>query len=111
MLAMLGNPQEVIGRVMGLAVGTLVKHYGDDMRDARPILVGNVAKNLYAKAIKGDTASMIFFLKTQGGWREKDTAPTVQPIINVNTIAPSPPMSQPDASPAPPLVPDDEPNA
>lgn len=32
--------------------------------------IGSVAKSLYKKAIDGDTASMIFFLKTQAGWRE-----------------------------------------
>lgn len=32
--------------------------------------VGNIAKNLVQKAQNGDTASMIFYLKTQAGWRE-----------------------------------------
>lgn len=32
--------------------------------------IGNVAKNLYQKAIDGDTASACFYLKTRGGWRE-----------------------------------------
>jgi transcriptional regulator with XRE-family HTH domain len=32
--------------------------------------IGAVASNLIDKARKGDTACMIFFLKTQAGWRE-----------------------------------------
>lgn len=32
--------------------------------------IGSVAKSLLAKARSGDTASMIFYLKTQAGWRE-----------------------------------------
>lgn len=32
--------------------------------------IGSVAKSLITKAREGDTASMIFFLKTQAGWRE-----------------------------------------
>ena len=32
--------------------------------------IGSVAQNLVSKARKGDTASMIFFLKTQAGWKE-----------------------------------------
>ena len=32
--------------------------------------IGSVAQSLITKARAGDTASMIFFLKTQGGWRE-----------------------------------------
>ncbi len=33
-------------------------------------VIGSVAQSLITKARAGDTASMIFFLKTQGGWRE-----------------------------------------
>lgn len=32
--------------------------------------IGAIAQGLITKARTGDTASMIFFLKTQGGWRE-----------------------------------------
>lgn len=32
--------------------------------------IGSIAQSLITKARTGDTASMIFFLKTQGGWRE-----------------------------------------
>ena len=34
--------------------------------------IGAIAQSLIAKARGGDTASIIFFLKTQGGWRETD---------------------------------------
>jgi hypothetical protein len=32
--------------------------------------IGAIAQSLISKARAGDTTSMIFFLKTQGGWRE-----------------------------------------
>lgn len=32
--------------------------------------VGSIAQSLIAKARSGNTTAMIFFLKTQGGWRE-----------------------------------------
>ena len=32
--------------------------------------IGSIAQTLIGKARAGDTASMIFYLKTQGGWRE-----------------------------------------
>ena len=32
--------------------------------------IGAIAQGLIAKARSGDTVSMIFYLKTQGGWRE-----------------------------------------
>ena len=34
--------------------------------------IGTVAKGLLKKAQGGDTASAIFYLKTQAGWRETD---------------------------------------
>jgi hypothetical protein len=34
--------------------------------------IGAIARSLIAKARGGDTACMIFFLKTQAGWRETD---------------------------------------
>lgn len=34
--------------------------------------IGTVARGLLQKARDGDTASAIFYLKTQAGWREKD---------------------------------------
>ena len=36
--------------------------------------IGAIAQGLIAKARGGDTASMIFFLKTQAGWRETAAA-------------------------------------
>jgi hypothetical protein len=35
--------------------------------------IGAIAQGLIAKARGGDTASMIFYLKTQAGWRETTT--------------------------------------
>ena len=32
--------------------------------------IGSIAQSLITKARNGDTASMIFYLKTQAGWRE-----------------------------------------
>ena len=32
--------------------------------------IGNIAKNLVTKAQSGDNAAMIFYLKTQAGWKE-----------------------------------------
>lgn len=34
--------------------------------------IGAIAQSLITKARSGDTASMIFFLKTQAGWRETE---------------------------------------
>ena len=49
-----------------------------------------VAKSLVSKAREGDTASQIFFLKTQGGWRETTrqeiSGPDGAPIQQTTTL-------------------------
>lgn len=42
-------------------------------KKGRAKAIGGVAKGLLEKARGGDTASAIFYLKTQAGWRENDT--------------------------------------
>ena len=41
-------------------------------------IISEIAQNLITKARQGDLGAMIFFLKTQAGWREKDE---LEPII------------------------------
>ena len=41
-------------------------------KKGRSKAIRDVAKNLVTKARDGDTACMMFYLKTQAGWREKD---------------------------------------
>ncbi len=36
--------------------------------------IGEIGQGLLQKAREGDTACMMFYLKTQAGWREKDKA-------------------------------------
>ncbi|SEN72594.1 Helix-turn-helix domain-containing protein [Loktanella fryxellensis] len=39
-------------------------------KKGRARAIGSIAQTLISKARSGDTTSMIFYLKTQGGWRE-----------------------------------------
>lgn len=41
-------------------------------KKGRSKAIGGVGKGLLQKAMSGDTASAIFYLKTQAGWRETD---------------------------------------
>lgn len=67
---------EQIADHFGMARSTLFKIMADDpdirarydMGKAKAI--AEIAGSLLTKARKGDTASQIFFLKTQAGWRE-----------------------------------------
>lgn len=43
--------------------------------------IGVIAQGLINKARSGDTTSMIFFLKTQAGWRETTQVATVEPDV------------------------------
>ncbi len=49
--------------------------------------IGAIAQSLIQKARNGDTASMIFYLKTQAGWRETDrlehTGPGGTPVTAI----------------------------
>lgn len=53
--------------------------------------IGSVAQSLITKARAGDTASMIFFLKTQGGWREttriEHLDDTARPTIDITALS------------------------
>lgn len=56
--------------------------------------IGSVAQGLLQKARDGDTASAIFYLKTQAGWREKndleitgkDGGPIEQAITRIERV-------------------------
>jgi hypothetical protein len=65
-----------IACVIGISPRTLdrwLKH--EDVKFAykrgRAIAKDNIARTLYDKAMDGDTIAMIFWLKAQGGWSDK----------------------------------------
>ena len=69
--AMMGVTQDELARVLGIDAKTLRLYYRDEL-DLSTIKA-NVAigGSLFNKAKSGDTASMIFWMKTRAGWREK----------------------------------------
>lgn len=73
-LVVAGVTQEMIGKVIGLDAKTLRKHYHEELEVALEKAIGNVSNTLLSKALAGDTASIIFFLKARGkkhGWSER----------------------------------------
>ena len=66
----LGLTQEQIAAVFGKSVETIVKYCRDELDAGKAETIAKVAGTLVNKALKGDTASAIFYLKTQAGWRE-----------------------------------------
>jgi hypothetical protein len=61
-----------VSRAFKMSRQTLYKYINDHptvqaaLDESRETMIDNVESALYTKALKGDTASMIFFLKTQG---------------------------------------------
>lgn len=68
--ATVGTDQEQIARILGIDAKTLRKYYRDELDLASAKAIAKIGGALFNKALSGDTASMIFYLKTRAGWRE-----------------------------------------
>jgi hypothetical protein len=68
--ATVGTTQEVIADIIGIDPKTLRKHYREELDQSSAKAIAQVGGHLYRKAIGGDTAAMIFWMKTRAGWRE-----------------------------------------
>lgn len=65
-----GTPQPDIARILDIDPKTLRKHYRDELDLSRAKANATIGGALFNKAKSGDTAAMIFWMKTQAGWRE-----------------------------------------
>lgn len=59
-----------IGRTTFFALMARDEEIAERYKRGKARAIGAVAQSLITKARAGDTASMIFYLKTQAGWRE-----------------------------------------
>jgi hypothetical protein len=66
-----GTTHEVIADILGIDAKTLRKYYREELDQSSAKANAQVGGHLYRKAISGDTAAMIFWMKTRAGWREK----------------------------------------
>lgn len=69
--ATIGTTQAVIADILGIDGKTLTKYYREELDQALAQANASVGGALFNKATKGDTAAMIFWMKTRAGWREK----------------------------------------
>ena len=67
----IGTPQNVIADIIGIDDKTLRLYYREELDQAMARANASVGGALFNKATKGDTAAMIFWMKTRAGWREK----------------------------------------
>ena len=85
---MVGTPQVQIAQVLGITDRTLRKYYKEELAHATASANAEIGGALYNKALKGDTAAMIFWLKTRAGFRETNnnehTFPQGVPTMNTN---------------------------
>jgi len=68
---MVGTIQEDVARVLGIDAKTLRKYYRDELDLSKAKSNATIGGALFNKAKGGDTSAMIFWMKTQAGWREK----------------------------------------
>lgn len=94
-MAGVGISQEQIAKVYGVSVDTLQDRFGELIANARTKAVASIGGALYRKAMAGNVTAMIFYLKTQGGWRETNSLELTgkdgeqfKPIINITIKKP-----------------------
>ena len=68
--ATVGTPQDVIAQVLKIDKKTLRKYYRDELDISTAKANASVGGALFNKAKGGDTAAMIFWMKTRAGWKE-----------------------------------------
>ena len=86
-----GTIQPVIAQLLGITEKTLRKHYRDELDLSRAQANATIGGALFNKAKSGDTAAMIFWMKTQAGWREKSD---VNHVSEDGTMTPKPTLIQ-----------------
>jgi hypothetical protein len=69
--ATVGTPQAVIADILGIDDKTLRKHYREELDQSMAKANAQIGGVLFNKAKDGDTAAMIFWMKTRAQWRER----------------------------------------
>lgn len=69
--ATIGTQQHVIADILGIDAKTLRKHYREELDQSMAQANATIGGALFNKAKGGDTAAMIFWMKTRAGWRER----------------------------------------
>ena len=82
-----GTDQETLARIMGIDPKTLRKYYRDELDVSKAQANATIGGALFNKAKGGDTTAMIFWMKTQAGWREKQD---VNHVSEDGSMSPAP---------------------
>lgn len=68
--ATVGTPQNIIADLLNIDDKTLRKHYRRELDLSKSQANATIGGALFNKAKNGDTSAMIFWMKTQSGWKE-----------------------------------------
>ena len=70
-----GIPHDKIAVLIrdGISVDTLKKYYKRELDTGRAAAHAKIGQTLFQKAVEGDTACLIFYLKSQMGWSERQS--------------------------------------
>lgn len=72
-----------IGKTTFYAVCKRQPELMERYKKAKAKRIGNAVSSLYEKIENGDTTAIIFYLKTQAGWREQEAPKAELPPINI----------------------------
>lgn len=76
---MVGTRQEVIADIIDIDPKTLRKYYRKELDQSKAKANATIGGALFNKAKSGDTAAMIFWMKTQAGWKETNVNEITNP--------------------------------
>lgn len=71
-MASIGVPQAAIASALGVAEKTLRERFRDELDNGKVKTITKVADSLVRQALAGNITAIIFYLKTQAGWKETD---------------------------------------
>lgn len=76
---MVGTTQETIASIIGIDPKTLRKYYRVELDQSKAKANATIGGALFNKAKSGDTTAMIFWMKTQAGWKETNVNEITNP--------------------------------
>jgi hypothetical protein len=65
-----GVRHDTIAQCLGVALGTLAKHYKDELDAVGEAVIAKIGEGVMRRALDGDNTCSLFVLKTRAGWKE-----------------------------------------
>ena len=87
--AEIGASPVLIAAELGIDDDTLRKHYAYELKGGEARGVANVAAALYERAMRGDVAAQIFYLKVKGprvGWSDRQTEDKPSTVVQLDIV-------------------------